>query len=93
MFGRRTHELPHGHPDAHNSDHSLREWERIMAASGFEIVRTRASTLFPPLHLYGVPRFWFTVRWIHSIDAALCRLPFLKRFGQAMLFVLKKPTV
>ncbi len=91
MFGKKTHELPHGHPDAHNSDLSLGAWERLMATSGFEIVRTRASTLFPPLHLYGVPRFWFTVRWIHRVDSLLCRVPVLKRFGQAMLFVLRKP--
>ncbi len=93
MLGKRTSEMPHGHPDAHNSDFSLREWEQILAASGFEIVRTRASTLFPPLHLYGVPRFWFTVQWIHTIDSFFCRLPIIKRFGQAMLFVLRKPTI
>jgi len=93
MLGKRTSPLPSGHLDAHNSDLSLRAWEKVMAHSGFEIVRTRASTLFPPLHLYGVPRFWFTVGWIHAIDSFLCQMPFLKRFGQAMLFILRKPSV
>ncbi len=90
MFGRKTIELPSGHLDAHNSAHSVSEWEKIAKGAGFSIVRTRASTLFPPLHLYGIPRFWFTCSLIRSLDGFLCSLPIIKRFGQAYLMVLRK---
>ena len=92
MIGRKTNELPEGHLDAHNSAYSVAGWESIMHHAGFELLRTRASTLFPPLHLYGVPRFWFTSPVIRTIDGFLCRLPILKRFGQAYLMVLRKKT-
>ncbi len=90
IFGRKTVELPSGHLDAHNSAHSVSAWEKIAEDEGFSIVRTRASTLFPPLHLYGIPRFWFKSALIRSIDGFCCSLPFLKRFGQAYLMVLRK---
>ncbi len=91
LLGRKTKPLPEGHLDAHNTSLSLRGWEKMIRQSGFAIVRTRASTLWPPLHLYGLPRFWFTNTVIHAIDDSLCRIPGLKRFGQACLFVLRKP--
>ncbi len=91
FFGRKTAELPSGHLDAHNSAYSVSGWERMVEQAGFHIIRTRASTLWPPLHLYGVPRFWFTNPVIRGIDGFFCHLPVLKRFGQAYLMVLKKP--
>ncbi len=90
MLGRKTVELPSGHLDAHNSAHSVSGWQRLAQDSGFSIVRTRASTLFPPLHLYGVPRFWFKNSGIRTVDGFFCTLPVLKRFGQAYLMVLRK---
>lgn len=90
-LGRRTAELPNGHLDAHNSAYSVSGWEKLATDAGFIIVRSRASTLWPPLHLYGVPRFWFTNRLIRTVDSFLCGLPILKRFGQAYLMVLRKP--
>lgn len=90
LLGRKTKELPAGHWDAHNTSLSVNEWMKLIASTPFKIISTRASTLFPPLHLYGVPRFWFTNRFIHAIDSFLCRLPILKRCGQAYLIVLEK---
>lgn len=90
LFGKKTKELPAGHLDAHNSSLSLREWETVIRNSPLTIVHTRATTLFPPLHLYGVPRFWFTNRFVHAIDSFLCTIPVLKRFGQSSLMILKK---
>lgn len=90
LLGRKTNHLPSGHLDAHNSAHSLQGWEALLKEAKFEILRTRATTLFPPLHLYGIPRFWFTNTVIHRIDRWLCTLAILKRFGQAYLFVARK---
>lgn len=91
LLGRKTKETPRGHLDAHNSEHSVSGWMQLIGQTPFVVVRTRASTLWPPLHLYGVPRFWFTNRVIHAIDTRLCTLPVLKRLGQAYLVVLRKP--
>lgn len=91
LFGRKTTHLPEGHPDAHNASHSIGGWETLVKQAGFVIIRTRATTLWPPLHLYGVPRFWFTNPLLHAVDRFLCTLPIVKRFGQAYLMVAKKP--
>jgi ubiquinone/menaquinone biosynthesis C-methylase UbiE len=74
-------------PDAHNSAHGFGEWNDIVERAGFRRVRWKASTLFPPLHLYGVPRFWFSSETIHWFDAALCRLPAIRRLGQSAVAV------
>ncbi|TSC80418.1 MAG: ArsR family transcriptional regulator [Candidatus Peregrinibacteria bacterium Gr01-1014_25] len=91
LLARKTTPLPHGHLDAHNSTHSVSGWLRLVRATPFTIVRTRATTLWPPLHLYGVPRFWFTNPVIRAMDDILCVIPGLKRLGQAYLLVLRKP--
>lgn len=90
MLGRKTKPLPHGHLDAHNTDQSLGAWMRMIQSSPLRIVRLRASTLWPPLHLYGVPRFWFTNPVIHAVDRVLCQLPILRHLGQAGLIIVKK---
>ncbi len=72
-------------PDAHNQAFALGEWINLVESCGFRQVRSRATTLFPPLHLYGVPRFWFKSNLIHAIDRAFCRIPGVKRLGQAMM--------
>lgn len=90
LLGRKTQHLPSGHLDAHNSSNTVSEWEAMVRKHGFQIVRTRSTTLWPPLHLYGVPRFWFTNPFLHAIDRFLCSRPILKRFGQAYLMVARK---
>ncbi|HRH93097.1 MAG TPA: class I SAM-dependent methyltransferase [Candidatus Peribacteria bacterium] len=91
LLGRKTKDTPHGHLDAHNSEYSVDGWLRLMAQTPMKVMRTRATTLWPPFHLYGSPRFWFTNPVLHAIDTRLCTLPVLKRFGQAYLVVLRKP--
>lgn len=91
LLGRKTSHLPSGHLDAHNSSNTVSGWEKLVRSAGFTIVRSRASTLFPPLHLYGVPRFWFSNPVIHAIDRFFCGLPILKRLGQAYLMVAERP--
>jgi 2-polyprenyl-3-methyl-5-hydroxy-6-metoxy-1,4-benzoquinol methylase len=90
ILGRKTKQLPSGHLDAHNASMSVRQWEKLVQEAGFTIIKTRATTLWPPLHLYGLPRFWFTNPFIHAVDRILCSVPILKRFGQAYLMVAKK---
>lgn len=77
-------------PDVHQYNYSLRRWLDIMNDGGFCLVAYRASTLFPPLHYLGLPKFWFSSRVIHKIDNFFCRLPFFKNYGQALVCVFKK---
>lgn len=74
----------------HNQEFSLKKWLRMMEEGGFKIVASRASTLFPPLHLYGIPRFWFTWKWLHRLDTYFCSLPVLRRLGQALVCIYEK---
>jgi len=74
-------------PDVHQYDYSLKQWIKLLEDGGFVLAKARGSTLFPPLHYYGLPRFWFTNSIIHSIDNWLCQLPFLKNYGQALVCV------
>lgn len=78
------------HPDAHNQEHSVQEWSALVESCGFRLVDSRASTLFPPLHLYGVPRFWFTNPIIHRIDSALAHTRLLRNYGQALVALYEK---
>jgi SAM-dependent methyltransferase len=77
-------------PDAHNGEHGFGEWDSIVAGAGFRRVRWRATTMFPPLHLYGVPRFWFSSDMIHHVDAAFCRMAGIRRLGQSAVAVYVK---
>lgn len=77
------------HPDKHNQEHSIQEWIQIVESCGFEAVKSRATTLFPPLHLYGVPRFWFSNGFIHNVDKFLCNQPGIKNYGQALMVIFK----
>jgi SAM-dependent methyltransferase len=77
-------------PDAHNQEYPLNEWIAIVESCGFVLYKSRGSTLFPPLHLYGIPRFWFSNNIIHKIDSFLCKKPFLKNYGQALVCIFKK---
>ncbi len=71
--------------DRHNQRRSPRGWIEALSRGGFRVERMRASTLFPPLQLLGVRRFWIEIGAIRRIDAGLCSIPGLRRLGQAML--------
>ncbi len=77
-------------PDAHQYDYSLREWLEIMKRGKFYLLESRASTLFPPLHYLGIPKFWFYNKFIHAIDGYLCKFPLIKNCGQALVCIFKK---
>ena len=88
--GRENAELPEGHPDRHNADFKRSRWMQLLREGPLRVVALRATTLFPPLHLYGVPRFWFTIPPIHAIDRLLCSTPGLRRLGQSWMCILEK---
>jgi hypothetical protein len=77
-------------PDHRNHARSISEWQATVSESGFRLVKSQATTLFPPRHRYGVPRFWFSNDLIHSVDRRLASLPGLQRFGQALMCVYTK---
>jgi len=87
LTGRSTHEHASDEwdPDHHNSVMSLNNWIKLTERAGFSLEKSRASTMFPPLHLLGVPRFWFEVQLIHRIDSIVSTIPFVKRFGQSLV--------
>ena len=77
-------------PDSHNQEMPINEWLALVESCGFRQVASRASTLFPPLHLYGVPRFWFSNRLIHALDSFFARQPILKNYGQGLVVLFEK---
>ena len=76
-------------PDAHQYDYKLSKWINILEDRG-KLINSRASTLFPPLHYLGLPKFWFSNRLIHAIDNFFCKLPVIKNYGQALVCKFKK---
>lgn len=87
---RRKAEPVEWDPDRHNQARSVADWQSMIAQAGFRLIRCRATTLFPPLHRYGVPRFWLSNDAIHAVDRRLAALPGLRRLGQAMMCVYAK---
>lgn len=77
-------------PDDHHHKYPIKEWIRLVEDSGFKLVRSRATTLFPPLFLIGIPRFWFSIKVIYKIDSFFCKLPVLRNLGQTLLCVFKE---
>jgi len=77
-------------PDAHQYDYSLKEWLKLMDQGNFRLVASRASTMFPPLHYLGIPKFWFSNKFIHKIDSFFCRQPGFKNYGQALVCIFEK---
>jgi cyclopropane fatty-acyl-phospholipid synthase-like methyltransferase len=77
-------------PDDHNHENSLSDWIKIVESCGFKLKKSRSTTMFPPLHLYGVKRFWYGNEFIHGIDSFFCNLPFVKNFGQTLLCIFEK---
>lgn len=90
-FYKSRHKVKEGwDPDQHNQEFSLKKWKMMMQRRGFRLIRSCASTLFPPLHLYGISRFWFTWKWLHSIDSFFSSLPLLKNWGQTLVCIYEK---
>lgn len=77
-------------PDAHQYDYNLKKWLFLLKQGHFQLVKSRASTLFPPLHYLGLPKFWFANKLIHGIDNFLCQLPGLKNYGQSLVCAFEK---
>ena len=77
-------------PDAHQYDYKLNKWVNILEDGGFELISSRVSTLFPPLHYLSLPKFWFSNKFIHTIDNFFCKLPIVKNYGQALVCRFRK---
>jgi len=77
-------------PDVHQYDYSLAQWLRLAEQSGLKLKACRASTLWPPLHYLGLPRFWFANKIIHRLDKFFCQRKYLKNFGQSLVCVFEK---
>jgi len=77
-------------PDEHQYDYTLKQWISLVEKNGFKLEKCRASTLVPPLHYYGLSRFWFKNKIIHGIDNFLCKLPVLKNYGQSLVCIFRK---
>jgi len=87
ILGREVHHHSSAEwdPDEHNQEMGIGEWHRLTEGAGFKLTKSRATTLFPPLHALGVPRFWFSNNLLHAIDSKFASIPVVKRFGQALL--------
>ena len=77
-------------PDPHRQEMSPRKWKKLFEQSGFHMVKSRGTTLFPPLHVLGVRKFWYTNDLIFRVDSFLSSLVFLKNLGQSKACVLRK---
>lgn len=86
----KTVRRPGWDPDEHQYDYNLKIWLKLMEQGGFNLVKSRASTLFPPLHYLGLPKFWFANKFIHGIDNFFCQRLILKNYGQALVCVFEK---
>lgn len=64
-----------------------REWLALLRRHGFVLARSEATSIIPPLHWLGLPRFWFRSDLIHSADRTLSRLPGFRALGQAVMAV------
>lgn len=77
-------------PDAFHHILPLSAWLKMARRADFVLVRSCATTLFPPLHRWGVRRFWFSNPILHRLDSFFGSLPFLKGLGQAMMCIYRK---
>jgi len=90
FFGRKKLKSVGWNPDMHNQRNSPTKWINMVKLNGFNLEKMRATTLFPPLHLFGIPRFWFNIKIIHKIDSFFCKTPIIRRLGLTMMCVFKK---
>lgn len=77
-------------PDEFSHNLKIKEWLDKAAASGLILRDSHATTLWPPLHRYGIPRFWFSNNFIHRIDYLFGGWPMIKYFGQALMCIYGK---
>jgi len=77
-------------PDTHKHDFRPKEWLQMIESSGFKIIKTKSTTLFPPLHTLGVAKFQYTNDTISKIDSFLSSQRFIKNFGQSMVCLARK---
>ena len=86
LIGRKGHVHPVGwHPDHHQRELPVPVWIDMVKKAGFRLKRSRATTMFPPLHLYGLPRFWLSNSVIHAVDRRVASLPGIQRLGQTVM--------
>ena len=77
-------------PDTHKHDKKPRQWLALIEGAGFKVVKSRSTTLFPPLHALGVAKFWFTNDFIFKLDSLLSGRKGIKNLGQSMLCLARK---
>jgi len=77
-------------PDAHNQKYPLCQRIRTVENCAFKLHKSRASTLFPPLYLYSIPRFWYANNIIQGIDSFFCKLSVVQNCGQALVCIFIK---
>lgn len=77
-------------PDTHKHDMSPRQWIALIEQAGFKVVKSRSTTLFPPLHALGVAKFWFTNDFIFRMDSRLSGQRWIRNFGQSMVCLARK---
>lgn len=77
-------------PDQHNYIAFPNRWLRLFSKNGYKIQKTKATTMFPPLHLLGIPRFWYTNRFIHRVDYFISSLPLIKFLGITIVLLASK---
>ncbi len=77
-------------PDEHRHQFTISQWRRMCEDAGFKFQASRATTMFPPLHLYGMPRFWFSSNFIHTLDSRLAKIPRLQNLGQTVMMAFVK---
>ena len=87
LMGRKVHHHSSDEwdPDEHGQAMGIGEWIELTETAGFALADSRATTLFPPFHALGVPRFWFKSNFVHAVDSKIAAVPFVKNFGQALL--------
>ena len=90
IFGHKKEDSSAWNPDAHNHRYSIKKWTALIESCGFAFSKSRATTLFPPLYLYGIPRFWYTSNVIYAMDGFFSKMKILKSVGQTMLCVFVK---
>lgn len=94
FFRKKRKEKRSGwNPDDHNNEYDIKKWIEIVEDCGFKLKRSRATTMFPPLHLYGLKRFWYSNEIVHRIDSFFCKLFMIKNGGQTLLCVFVKEKV
>jgi len=86
----KTEKHAEWHPDDHQHEMSVRKWTALIESSGLRCVASRATTMFPPLHLVGIPRFWFNNRFVHAVDRSICMIPGIKNLGQTVMCIFEK---